>query len=64
MYDKGDAYDFLENVNTITKRFYDILEGKIYVMEEEKRFSEEEKLKVVKEEIKQGEQKEKLAKAI
>ena len=63
-FEKESADDFLENVDNITKRVQDILDGKTDVIEEEERFWEEQKLKEVKKTIREREAQEELAKGI
>lgn len=59
-----DADDFLDNVDSITKRVQDILDGNVEVMEEEAKFEEEQKLKEVKKEIREREHQERIARGI
>ena len=40
-YDPADADEFLENVDSITKRVQDILDGKTDCIEEEERYQDE-----------------------
>ena len=63
-YDRTDADEFLDNVNNITSRIHDILEGKTDVIEEEERFQEAARLKKVKKEIRERERLEELNKGI
>ena len=63
-FDKEDADEWREKVDELTKRVENILSGDIDCMEEETRFEEEQKIKVVKKEIRQREHEERVARGI
>ena len=63
-FDEKNADEFLENVDNITSRVNAILKGDISVMEEEKRFEEEQKMNELKKQIREREEQEKLKKGV
>ena len=63
-YDVEEAEDFLDKVDDVSKRIQDILDGNTDVMEEEKRFQEEAKLRELKQEIRERETQERISKGV